>query len=260
MAATKSELVLARKAAQAGAQVVARQYGESRKARMKDDSKSLVTKTDSAAEAAILAVLAKGSSYSILSEESGLHRKGGGPSWIVDPLDGTTNFARELPLFSVSVALFVEGRPSLGVIVDPISNNEFYAAQGGGAFLNEKQLRLPAHHSDQPLTLFVNHGYAETDREKFAEVTRRFSSSCYLRKLGTTALELCYVATGAADGFICSGDQIWDFAAGVLIAQEAGCLFTDWKGEKWDGTSTFVLIARPEAHAALLEQIRDLQA
>ena len=77
--------------------------------------------------------------------------------------------------------------------------------------------------------------------------------------MGTTAIELCYISAGSVDGFICSGDELWDFAAGVVIAQEAGCIFTDWNGKVWDGKDNHLLIARPEIHTDLMEKIADLQ-
>ena len=259
MTVVSHDLVVARDAAQAGAQVVTKQFGLVTDAHLKDDSNSLVTSTDKEAEAAIIEVLRERSTYSILSEESGISREANGPRWIVDPLDGTTNFSKGLPLFAVSVALLDDRFPITGVIIDPVHHMEFYAERNRGGFSNENPLSLPPHHPEQPATLFVNHGYSEIDCERSAEVTRRLSTSCYLRQLGTTALELCYVARGAVDGFICSGDELWDFAAGVLIAEEAGCIFTDWNGQPWDGENTFVLVSRPEIHKFLVEQLQDLQ-
>ena len=77
-------------------------------------------------------------------------------------------------------------------------------------------------------------------------------------KLGTTAVELCYVANGSVDGFICSGDELWDFAAGIVIAREAGCIFTDWQGNPWDGKSNHLLISRKEIHKELVDRICEL--
>ncbi len=251
-------LQTARKAARAAAKVISNQFGRPQDVRIKVDSNTLVTATDKAAEAAILNVLREESAYCILSEESGLSGDVTGPRWVVDPLDGTSNFARSLPLFAVSIAL-VEGSEILaGVIADPVHNREYYALKGGGAFFNGNLLKTakPLH----PLpTLFLNHGSGTEDRRKCAAITNLLAADFNIRRLGTTALELCYVAAGLYDGFVCSGDELWDYAAGALIATEAGCIFTDWKGDKWDGVGNFILVSRPGIHAQLLSVTSGLQ-
>jgi len=161
------------------------------------------------------------------------------------------------PMFAVSVALVNGTNLLTGVIIDPIHKNEFFATSGSGAFCNgipiasgNKGKAVPA--------IFLNHGYQREDKNRFVEITRRLSLDYSLRKLGTTALEICYVAEGCFDGFICSGDEIWDYAAGVLIAREAGCVFSGWQGQPWDGKNSFILVARPEIHRHLADKIRDL--
>jgi myo-inositol-1(or 4)-monophosphatase len=259
MSQFSDDLMIARTAAQAGAKIVRDRFGRSQEARLKGNSKGLVTRADTDAETAILDVLSSGSSYGILSEESGVSGKEAGLRWVVDPLDGTTNFTRSLPLCAVSVALVDGPRVLVGVIIDPVRETEFCAELGVGAFCKNEMLRLPPYETEFGAALFVDNGYGEADRKRLAAVTQRLSTSYHLLKLGTTALELCYVASGSVEGFICSGDELWDFAAGVVIAKEAGCVFTDWQGRPWDGKSTFILIARPEVHAELVDQIKDLQ-
>jgi len=174
-------------------------------------------------------------------------------------LDGTNNFARSLPLFAVSVGLMNENESLLGVIIDPVNQKEYCAVKDGGAFCNGEKIIPPKFDTDYIPMLFLNHGYPEVDRSKFKELSKLLASKFNTLKLGTTALELCYIAAGSVDGFICSGDELWDFAAGIVITQEAGCIFTDWKGKPWDGTHSHLLIARPEIHEALVKLIRDLQ-
>lgn len=253
-----ADLQTARKAARAGANVICSQFGKPQDVQIKSDSNTLVTGTDKTAEAAILDVLLNESRYCILSEESGLTGKKNGPVWVVDPLDGTSNFARSLPLFAVSLALVKEEEILAGVIIDPIHEREFYALKGGGAFCNDNQLE-PVKSLHPVPAIFLNHGSHKAHKLKYAELTRRLSPDYNLRKLGTTALELCYVAAGLFDGFICSGDEIWDFAAGALIASEAGFAFSDWKGRNWDGKGNFIMITRPELQAQLLAKTSDLQ-
>lgn len=255
----QKELEIALKAARAGAKVVLENFGKSKDSRVKGDSKGLVTATDLASENAILKVLSAESDYEIISEESGTLNRCCGPKWVVDPLDGTNNFARSLPFFAVSVGLMDWYESLVGVIIDPVNRKEYYAVKGGGAFCNGEKIILPGFDSRYIPMVFLNHGYAETDRAKFKKLSDLFASDYNILKLGTTALELCYIALGAADGFICSGDELWDFAAGIVIAQEAGCIFTDWKGNPWDGTHSHLLISRPEIQQSVIAQIKHLQ-
>lgn len=252
-------LNIALKAARAGAKVIAENYGNIQSSRVKGNAKGLVTSTDLEAEKVILNILNKKSDFGILSEESGATVKTGEMKWVVDPLDGTNNFARSLPLFAVSVALMNGNESLVGVIIDVIQQKEFYAVKGEGAYLNGAKIKLPDFDKDYIPMLFLNHGYAETDRNKFKKLVKLLASDFNTLKLGTTALELCYIAEGAVDGFICSGDEIWDFAAGIVIAQEAGYVFTDWQGNPWNGKNHHLLICRKEIHAKLVEKINVLQ-
>ena len=255
----QKELEIALKAARAGAKVVIENFGKSKDFRVKGDSKGLVTATDLAAEKAIIEILTAESDYEILSEESGTLNKNAGPKWVIDPLDGTNNFARSIPLFAVSVGLMEGDQSLVGVIIDPIGQKEYRAEKGGGAFCNGEKIIHPKFDTDYIPMLFLNHGYPESDRAKFKELSKLLASDFNILKLGTTALELCYVASGSVDGFICSGDELWDFAAGIVITQEAGCVFTDWMGNPWDGTHSHLLIARNEIHNDLVKIIADFQ-
>lgn len=258
MANLKNEVKIALKAARAATAVILENFGGCNESKVKGDSKGLVTNTDLEAEKAIIQILLAESDYEILSEESGTINPSSGPKWVIDPLDGTNNFARYLPLFAVSIGL-IEGNESLvGVIVDPLNNKEYRASKGGGAFCNDEKITLPEFDTEYIPMLFLNHGYDEIDRSKFKEVTSRLALNFNILKLGTTALEICYLANGSVDGFICSGDELWDFAAGIVIAQEAGCIFTDWTGKPWDGKGSHLLISRPEIHSELIEKIKDL--
>jgi myo-inositol-1(or 4)-monophosphatase len=254
-----NNLDIALEAARAGARVVLGNFGKYSDPKVKDNSKGLVTQTDLEAEKAILDVLSKKSDYKILSEESGSFGANEGPVWVVDPLDGTTNFSRSLPFFAVSVAL-MEGKESLvGAIIDPILNNEYYAIKGEGAFCNGVKISLPKFDADYIPAIVLNHGYAEKDRINYQELSKRLAKTNNILKLGTTALEMCFLASGSVDAFICSGDEIWDFAAGMLITAEVGIVFTDWQGNPWNGKDHYLLFARQEIHKESVTQIQDLQ-
>ncbi|HZH71029.1 MAG TPA: inositol monophosphatase [Mariniphaga sp.] len=241
----------ARRAAREGAAVIRSRYMLPQEIKVKADSNTLVTETDVAAETAIIQVLTSESDFRILSEESGYSGKEDGPVWIVDPLDGTSNFARSLPLFAVSIALVHNNQLLAGVIADPVHDIEYYALKGEGAFYNSQPL-IKNPQIDSIPVLIINHGAYAQDKVKFAALTNMLASNYNLRKLGTTALELCFVATGFFDGFICAGDEIWDYAAGALIAAEAGFCFTTWAGNEWDGVDNSILVCRPELQIELL--------
>jgi len=222
---------------------------------------SPVTAADLAADAAIAAILAERlPGIPVATEEqTATHAIAARRFILVDPLDGTSNFAHGIPIFAVSIGL-MEGNNFLsGVIIDPILQNEYLAEKGGGAFYNGRKIVPPAFQPGFTPCIFLNHSYGESDRNHFIQLTEELAVPYDTLKLGTTALELCYLATGAVDGFVCSGDSLWDFAAGAVIATEAGCVFTDWKGRPWDGKSNFVLISKPEIHGKLVEKTKDLQ-
>jgi myo-inositol-1(or 4)-monophosphatase len=254
-----ADLKIALEAARAAARVILEGFEKSVESRVKGDAKGLVTETDLKAEKVILDILSSKSNYGIISEESGLLQKDSGLKWVVDPLDGTNNFARSIPLFAVSIGLMDGNESLLGVIIDPINKKEYYAIKGDGAFCNGEKIIHPKFDTEYIPMLFLNHGYAESDRAKFKELSTRLASDFNILKLGTTAVELCYIASGSVDGFICSGDELWDFAAGIVIAQEAGCVFTDWQRNPWDGKGNHLLISKPEIHTKLVELIQDLQ-
>lgn len=254
-----NELQIARKAAAAGAEIVRKRFGEATNARVKGEEKGLITDADLETEKTILSILSNKSNYGILSEESGISGKSSGPKWVVDPIDGTSNFARGLPFFAVSVAL-VDGYNFLvGVIIDVIQQKEFYAVKGGGAFLNGEKISIPEFNKAFTPSLFLNHGYSATDRNRFKELSKRLASDFDTLKLGTTALELCYISEGVVDGFICSGDELWDFAAGLVIATEAGHIFSDWQGNPWKNTGKKLLFAKPEIHEKLVKLLKNIE-
>jgi myo-inositol-1(or 4)-monophosphatase len=259
MTTLSTELQTALRAARAAADEITKRYGEAPDARVKGDAKGLVTDTDLAAEKVILQILRSDSGYGVLSEESGFSGKTAGPQWVIDPLDGTNNFARSVPLFGVSIGL-MDGKESLlGVIIDPVHKKEYYAVKGGGAFCNGVKIELPKYDNGYIPMVFLNHGYAEEYRAKFKKLAGALASEFNTLKLGTTVIEMVLVATGAVDAFICVGDELWDFAAGMVITQEAGCIFTDWQGNPWDGKTSHLLVARPEVHRDLVERMKDIR-
>ncbi len=221
--------------------------------------KGLVTKYDRLAEQAIVEVLQANSAYSVLGEESGLTQTDSDRRWVIDPIDGTSNFFRKLPLFGVSIALMKEAEVLLGVILNPLTGECFFAEQGRGAFVNGRPIRVSANRDPAKSVLILERGYAEADLERMATLTRRLGQKYGVRILGSSAVELCAVASGTADAFICSGDELWDYAAAIPLIREAGGQLTDWRGQPWDPRHPFVLASNGLFHDMLVSEIADLQ-
>ena len=222
-------------------------------------NKGLVTEFDQRAEQAIIETLQAKSTYSILGEETGRTDTASHKFWVVDPIDGTTNFSRMLPLFAISIALMQDSDILLGVIFNPYTKEYFYAEKGHGAFLNGSPIQVSTNRLPAKSIVLLDHGYAEADLERITTVYRQLGPKYSLRLLGTTALALTLVANGKADAFISVGDELWDFAAGVLLVQEAGGSFTDWRGRPWDGQTPFIFASNSRLHESLLPYIRNLQ-
>jgi len=149
--------------------------------------------------------------------------------WVIDPVDGTTNFANGIPVFGLSVAYVVEGRTEFGVVYNPIADEAFYAARGAGAWLNG--IRLPLREGASELALSV--GGADFKRVP-AELAARLAtaSPCYsLRNFGSSALEWCYIAAGRLDVYLHGGQMLWDYAVGRLMVEEAQGHASDLQGK-----------------------------
>ena len=215
----------------------------------------LVTEYDHRSEAYLLGqVRAHHPGHTILSEESGLQAGQKEHCWYIDPLDGTTNYAHGMPVFCVSIAYADKDAISLGAVYDPLRDELFSAARGQGAWLNGAPIQV-SDVTDLLQSLLVT-GFAyddwviRTNLEHFAHFSKLSQS---VRRLGSAALDLCYVAAGRFDGYWELALKPWDTAAGVLIAREAGALAT-----AFDGTPDFlkppggVVAANPAIHPQLL--------
>ena len=220
-----------------------------------------VTEVDKAAEAAIIDVLREAyPEYGILAEESGLTPGEGAGSdfqWIIDPLDGTTNFIHGFPQYSVSIGLTYKGQLNQALVYDVLRNEMFTASKGGGAFLNERRIRVTKCLKLEDALLgtgfpFRMFHHVDAYMGIFKELTQRSSG---IRRPGSAALDLCYVACGRLDGFWEFGLSPWDIAAGCLLITEAGGLVSDLSGGE-DYMQTGNLIAgTPKVFAQLLQVI-----
>ena len=195
-----------------------------------------VTEVDKAAEDVIIATLLDAyPGHGILAEESGRTHgaKDSDFVWIIDPLDGTTNFIHGLPVYAVSIALAFRGQVQQAVVYDPSRNDLFYASRGKGAYLNDRRIRVSKR--TRMLEALIGTGFPFRKGDNFQRYMKMFEDvmvQCAgLRRPGAASLDLCYVAAGFYDGFFETGLSPWDIAAGSLIITEAGGLVGNFTGE-----------------------------
>jgi myo-inositol-1(or 4)-monophosphatase len=204
---------------------------------MEKGHNDFVTEIDKAAELAIIDVLKNAyPDHAVLAEESGastnLHDETENV-WIIDPIDGTTNFIHGFPQYCVSIALQQRGQITQAVVYDPTRNDLFTATKGAGAYLNEKRIRVSRR--DKMADALIGTGFPCRDRDALDEYMKMFrvmTEKCAgLRRPGAAALDLAYVAAGRLDGFFEKGLQPWDMAAGSLLITEAGGIVGNFSGE-----------------------------
>ena len=218
-----------------------------------------VTEVDRAAEQAIIEVLRTAyPDHAIFAEESGpssnLHDENENV-WIIDPLDGTTNFIHGFPQYCVSIALQQRGQITQAVVYDPNRNDLFTASKGGGAFLNEKRIRVAK--TDKIANALIGTGFPYNNMDGLDDYVKMFrimTQACSgLRRPGAAALDLAWVASGRLDGFFEKGLQPWDIAAGSLLITEAGGIVGDFSGESDYLYHGNILAGSPKVFAQMVQ-------
>jgi myo-inositol-1(or 4)-monophosphatase len=222
----------------------------------KSTSIDLVTEMDARAEDFIIGVIRRDyPDHAIVAEESGAHSGSAGHTWYIDPLDGTVNYAHGIPLYAVSIAYARGGVVELGAIYDPSQDECFSAARGCGAWVNGQPLHA-AHAAGLSAALLVTgfpYNIRTNPRNNLDHYARFSLRSQGVRRLGSAALDLCYVAAGRFDGYWELEVKAWDIAAGALIAAEAGAQVSAVDGSPLDwGGRVSVLAAHPALHAEML--------
>ena len=229
---------------------------EVRAKRMND----FVTKVDHAAEEAIIDTVRKAyPDHAVLAEESGESAAGSNEyQWIIDPLDGTTNFIHGFPQYCVSIAVRHRGALAHGVIYDPTKNELFTASKGRGAFLNDRRIRVSKCTRLAEALVGTGFPFREMDRiERYSgQLKAIMQGTAGIRRAGAAALDLAYVACGRLDAFWEMGLSPWDMAAGALMILEAGGLVGDLKGNDGWLDSGEIACATPKIYPALLEALR----
>jgi len=218
-----------------------------------------VTAADRASEKAILGYLRdRFPGHSVLAEESPEERRDSPFTWVVDPLDGTTNFIHGFPMFATSVALLREGEPIAGAVYDPLRGEMFRAGRERGAYLGDEPISVSGRAGLGGCLLATGFPFKVHDRLR--DYMRSFEAfvrtTAGIRRAGSAALDLCYVACGRVDGFWEMSLSPWDIAAGSLIVREAGGEVSDFLGKSGYLGSGHIVAAGPRVHAAMLEVLR----
>ncbi|MEC7839829.1 MAG: inositol monophosphatase family protein [Chlamydiota bacterium] len=252
-------LTIASTAANLGGRVLKEHWGKLTDVREKSAAGDLVTEADHRSEDIILNYLKKFCpTHTILSEETGLHEVEGAEFvWAVDPLDGTTNYTHQVPFVAVSIGLLHKGHPVVGVVYNPFINEEFKAAAEMGAFLNNHKIDVSMTNEMSKSLLATGFAYdrRETPDNNYAEFCYITSQTQGVRRMGSAALDLAYVAAGRFDGFWERGLNVWDIAAGIVLVKEAGGTVSSYENEELVLDSGRILASNGKIHHQLSKSL-----
>ena len=241
-------------AARQSAKILRARFGNISLIRKKADAE-IVTEADTESEKAIIATIrTEYPDHNILGEECGLIEGGSEYKWILDPLDGTVNFAHQIPIFCISIALSFQDTIVLGIVFDPVNDELFTAVSGQGAHLNGDRIQVSA--SDTIAESLLVTGFPYNVGEVFESVMARYGrclkASQAIRRLGSAALDLCYVACGRFEGFWEQNLKPWDTAAGTLLVVEAGGRVTTFSDQPYQVTHAEILATNGRVHQEML--------
>ena len=223
----------------------------------------LVTEVDVAVERMFRALIAERfPDHDVLAEEMGQTSSGARHRWVFDPLDGTTNYAHGIPIFCATVALEVDGVPTVAAVYDPNRCELFTAERNVGAWLNGERLQVSTAQSLTDSVLVTGFPYDIREPQRMREILTLFTGflghARAIRRLGSAAIDLCWVAAGRMDGFWEQALQPWDVMGGALLVQEAGGRVTNLDGTPWDAHRGNVLATNGHIHAEMLGIVRDV--
>lgn len=253
----KSTLI---KATEAGAKVLKEYFNGTFTISHKGTINNLVTEADKKAEEAIIAAIRETyPDHYILSEEVGELKQNSSYKWIIDPIDGTVNFAHGIPICCVSIGLEEDGEMIMGAVYNPLMNEFFFAQKGFGATLNDQRIQVSRKPSVANACLVTGFPYTVEGRTSpLATLERFIRQGLPIRRLGSAAIDLCWVACGRFDGFWEHHLNPWDSAAGYLIVQEAGGRVTDFSGNTYSPYQKQILATNGIIHEDMLKEINNI--
>ncbi len=197
--------------------------------------------------------------YSVLSEEAGEIKNGQEFKWIIDPIDGTANFLHGIPHFGISIGLEKNNEIICGIILDPIKDEIFIAEKGNGSYLNNQRIRVSSRSKLKDCMIFTG-GPKNTNNNKDISIEeyKKFSAKVLtpIRKMGSAALDMAYVAAGRCDGFWQRNLNYWDIAAGIILVKEAGGYVTDFKGENKYIKNETILVTNSRINEEMMEVLK----
>ncbi|MEO6730435.1 MAG: inositol monophosphatase family protein [Ferruginibacter sp.] len=248
------------KAIDAGAGELQRFFNGPFKITNKEGINNPVTEADHASERAIFNIIQQDfPAHFILSEEAGEIIMDSEYKWIIDPIDGTINFANNIPICCVSIGLEHNGEIIMGAVYNPLMNEFFFAEKGSGATLNDQQIKVgnKAEVINSCLATGFPYTYLDSPNGPLQVFERLIRKGVPVRRLGSAALDLCWVAAGRFDGFYEHKLQAWDSAAGFLIVEEAGGKVTDFDGNDYSVYQPHLLATNGKIHTEMLAVINN---
>lgn len=256
-------LDLATHAALKAGEILKKHWGKLVHIQEKTTPGDLVTEADRESEDLIIKMISKEyPSHVILSEEAGIHEaKNKDFLWVIDPLDGTTNYTHMFPMVAISIALYEKGQPLAGVVYNPILNEMFQAVRGQGATLNQDAIHVSSVSSLSKSLLATGFSYdrRETDDNNFAEFCHLTNSCQGVRRAGAASLDLAYVACGRLDGHWEIGLCPWDVAAGALLIEEGGGKVTSFDNHPLDIYSGMILATNGKIHQQIIDELQKIR-
>ena len=236
--------------------IIRESFGKNFSIEYKTNLSNLVTEIDKKSEETIIDFVKKEfPTHSVLAEETGSHKAGSEYLWVVDPLDGTSNFAHGFPIFSVSIGVQKNNETICGVVYDVMNDIVYSSEKGGGAFRNGKKIQVSSNDDIRKSMIVTGFPYnvAENPDHIFERLIAFLKTARAVRRLGSAAIDFCYVASGVFDGFWEVHLHPWDVCAGKLIVEEAGGVVTNFDGEISDIYSKQILATNGKVHKKMVE-------